>query len=323
MRALSNTFMEELKSGVLLPLLTRVKKDDTLMLAIRDGSINIYYRGGNILKLSQEKGKLFTAFFDKKYDLSDDSTSFKSLNLPTKISSTSDSSIWVSSFTNLKEFMDFWLHKNSKPEREFQQVVVRENNYSTISNETEYFITDIELEDTVIGSRFDMTAIKWPAGIPNRRYGKNCNIAFIEMKYGIDSLGGDSGLVKHLMDIEKYLSGTSVIEIQEGLANQFNQLYDLELVKFNYSKNAIIQFDPNEKPEFIFLLANLNPRSRKLKEIITSSDFAKLTQSKYFDLKFYISKDAGYAMHGVNMVSYNKYLEWHDIPFDYQLGSIL
>ncbi len=53
MRKLSEQFMKDLvdSDGVLQPILTRVKKDSTLMLAIRENYINIYYRGGNILKI--------------------------------------------------------------------------------------------------------------------------------------------------------------------------------------------------------------------------------------------------------------------------------
>ena len=45
-------------------------------------------------------------------------------------------------------------------EREFQQLVERENNRSSISGETEYFITDIELADSINGTRFDISSNK-------------------------------------------------------------------------------------------------------------------------------------------------------------------
>lgn len=57
MRALSTTFMNDLKSnGILHPLLERVKQDHTLMLSIRKDYINIYYRGGSILKVKRCAG---------------------------------------------------------------------------------------------------------------------------------------------------------------------------------------------------------------------------------------------------------------------------
>lgn len=55
MRKLSVKFMGDLVNpdGVLYPILTRVRKDHTLMLAIRENFINIYYRGGNILNIKE------------------------------------------------------------------------------------------------------------------------------------------------------------------------------------------------------------------------------------------------------------------------------
>ena len=44
--------------------------------------------------------------------------------------------------------MDMWLHKNPKYEREFQQLLVRENNnQGDISKSTDYYILDIEYTD--------------------------------------------------------------------------------------------------------------------------------------------------------------------------------
>jgi hypothetical protein len=58
-RRLSIDFMNDLKdtNGLLYPILERVKQDHMLMLAIRDNYINIYYRGGNILRVNKERGK--------------------------------------------------------------------------------------------------------------------------------------------------------------------------------------------------------------------------------------------------------------------------
>ena len=41
--------------------------------------------------------------------------------------------------------MDFYFSENSKPEREFQQLIARENNFSTIANQSEYFVQILSL----------------------------------------------------------------------------------------------------------------------------------------------------------------------------------
>lgn len=56
MRKISSNFLNDLanESGQLNPILKRVQKDHTLLLAIRENTINIYYRGGNILRLREQ-----------------------------------------------------------------------------------------------------------------------------------------------------------------------------------------------------------------------------------------------------------------------------
>jgi hypothetical protein len=57
MRGLSEKFMNDLSEskGTLSPILNRIKNDHTLMLAITCGYANIYYRGGNILKITERR----------------------------------------------------------------------------------------------------------------------------------------------------------------------------------------------------------------------------------------------------------------------------
>ena len=197
-RGLSPVFLEALKSGLLQPLLNRVKKDDTLMLAIRKNYINIYYRGGNILKIT-EKQDSFDLFFDINYDLSEGHKSYEALDLPNEIKNIAQTKKVVSSVAALKELMDFYISENPQMEREFQQLVERENNRSSLSGGTEYFITDIEYSDTDIGAKFDILAVKWPASPTSaRKDGRNCSASFIEMKYGDKALSNKSGLIKHI-----------------------------------------------------------------------------------------------------------------------------
>ena len=68
-RVISTEFAIALKQGALSAILVRVKEDDTLMLALRNGYINIYYRGGNLLKIAQTATTgVYIASFDTKYN---------------------------------------------------------------------------------------------------------------------------------------------------------------------------------------------------------------------------------------------------------------
>lgn len=306
-RELSKDFLNHLKSsnGLLHIILERVKQDHTLIIAIRDGYINIYYRGGSLLKIT-ESNDSFQFSFDQQY-----ATAGTTLpTLPATIKNHNDVKAWVDQYPKLKETMDIYFSKHSKPEREFQQLVARENNNSTISNESEYFISDIEFADSDLNARFDMLAIRWLAS--ERRDGNRCRVALMEMKYGDGALGGKAGLLKHLKDIDalvsdknKYASLVKTIELQ------FNQLDELKLLNFNHSSNGTkVKLDFNDKPEVVFILANHNPRSTKLRSILDDPKIIKYeVEHQHFDLRFFVSSFSGYGLNSDCMLSLSRFRE--------------
>jgi len=295
MRELSVSFFDDLvnDNGLLHTILERVKKDDTLMLAIRDGYINIYYRGGNILRIQEQGNGTYQSFFDEHYNKAGKTVPV----LPKGIKSQDDAKEWVEAFPHLKEIMDYYFSEKSKPEREFQQLVARENNFSTISNESEYFVSDIEFADSGLGARFDMLAIRWLAS--QRKSGSNCRAVLVEMKYGDGALEGGASLLKHLQDADSLISDShrypALLHTMEA---QFNQLDELGLLSFNRSINGTkVKLNVNEKPEVIFILANHNPRSSKLETILNNPEIDAYEQSARFDLRFYVSSFAAYGLH--------------------------
>jgi hypothetical protein len=294
MRMLSDRFMNDLTQpdGLLNPILVRVKQDQTLMIAIREDNINIYYRGGNLLQLHQRNGS-YRAFFDDQYNKS----GHTSLGLPVTINNQDDARNWVAAFPVYKNIMDEFFYTHNKPEREFQQLVARENNHSTISNESEYFISDIEFADASLRARFDMLAIRWSTA--HRNNGSRCRAVLMEMKYGDDALGGSAGLLKHLQDIDALIQDSNrYADLLQMMESQFNQLDQLGLLKFNRSTNGTkVKLDTREKPEVVFILANHNPRSTKLKTILSDPEIEVYEKSERFDLKFFVASFAGYGIH--------------------------
>lgn len=271
------------------------------MLAIRENAINIYYRGGNLLHLKEHSKGFYQAWFDDQYNIS----GLFMPETPTEISTQNDSVSWIDSFPIRKSIMDEYFSTIGKAEREYQQLVARENNNSPISNESEYFISDIEVSEPF--ARFDIMSIRWLAD--QRKSGSNCKAVLIEMKYGDGALSGNAGLAKHLKDMEKLVSNQeSYARLLETMESQFNQLDELGLLKFNKGKsNAKVKLNANEKPEVIFILANHNPRSPKLKKILSDSEIDKYSQSQLFDLKFYVASFAGYGLHEKCMLTLGEF----------------
>ena len=306
MRELSRDFLSDLKNedGALYPILERVKLDHTLMLAIRSNYINIYYRGGNLLRINQTGKRPYQAFFDYKYNIFQKPLPVFAANIQNQ----EDAQTWVNGFPQLKETMDFYFSKYNKSEREFQQLIARENNFSSISNESEYFIADIEFADSDLSARFDLLAIRWLA--THRQDGRKCRAALMEMKYGDDALGGKAGLLKHLQDIDAIISGQKYPVLLRTIETQFNQLLELELLKFHQCSNGTrVKLTGEDKPEVIFILANHNPRSTKLRSILEDPEITAYEQSRRFDLKFYVSSFAGYGLHADGMLTLTEFRE--------------
>lgn len=290
-RMLSDKFHRDLEAGDLSGLTERIRKDDTLMLALRGHSINVYYRGGNILRLTQQGGG-YAAKFDSNYS-KDKETPIPAL--PTVIETEAHCKLWLDALPTLKEIMNRYFAGKRKSEREFQQLVAWENNRSAISNETEYFITDIEFADVEQNARIDMLGLKWLSH--NRKDGSNCRPVLIEMKYGIGAYDGEAGIAKHIKDMEAILGDPAKKKhLSKTIADQFNQLCSLDLVLFNKSK-AYKGVTVSETPEVVFLLANHNPRSKTLLNILEA-----LPEPTSFDLRFFNASFAGYGMHDACMI---------------------
>jgi len=273
------------------------------MLAIRENFINIYYRGGNILKIMEHNKGSYQASFDDRYNKS----GLLIPDSPSEINNQNDSRSWIDSFPSRKNIMDEYFSTYGKAEREFQQLIARENNNSTISNESEYFVSDIEVAEPY--ARFDIMAIRWLAA--QRKNGSNCKAALIEMKYGDSALTGSAGLLKHLKDMEKLITNKDgYSKLLETMESQFTQLDELGLLKFNKgTSNAKVKLNPDEIPEVIFVIANHNPRSPKLKTILRDPEIDKYAQSQLFDLKFYVASFAGYGLHAKCMFPLVEFLK--------------
>lgn len=182
MRGISDKFIEDLKTGTLVEVLNTVKVDHTLCLEIRENYINIYYRGGNALKITEKSEGIYEFWFDVKY-VADDTVKQRIDSLLSGSVSTNNMSTkkWIEQLPHIKNQMDIWFGQHPKEEREYQQLVAYENNYGSGANSTDYYICDIEYANE--DRRFDMIAVKWPSITSDRKNNRNLRLSFIEMKY--------------------------------------------------------------------------------------------------------------------------------------------
>ena len=295
MRGLSVAFIRALKSGVLQPLLNLVQLDSTLCLEIRQDYVNVYYRGGNILRV-EERGDSFNAGFDRKYLLEDSTRVPK--KLPSSLSATKDVDKWIDCIPFLKHEMDLWFGKHPKDEREFQQVMLRENNFGNTAKGTDYFICDIEYANP--HGRFDLVAVHWASSAAARKQNENLDLAFIEMKYTDKALAGTAGLKTHIEDVNNFLGDPDNLRnIKDEMKNIFNQKLELGLIR---NQNPIEHFSDNI-PEYILAIANHNPASSILKR-----ELETLPLCPNIKLRFAVSNFMGYGLYRENIYPLDAFL---------------
>ncbi|MDO8401604.1 MAG: hypothetical protein Q7T45_27725 [Bradyrhizobium sp.] len=312
MRRISDGFLNDLteETGILRGLKERVRSDDTLMLALRNDSIDIYYRGGRILHLARRNGSCsYIAGFDSNY--AKPGAPYSIPKVPPTIETSDHCKEWLNAIPVLKEIMNFYLTEQSaKFEREFQQLVAWENNRSKLAAPTEYFITDIEYDTDVKSddgavkkARLDMLGLKWLS--KDRQNSSSCAPVFIEMKYGTDAFVGKAGIADHIADLNNILSNERTrSSLNQIIAYQFNQLDRLGLVRFNRAKkhSGVVLTD---KPEVVFLLSNVNPRSSELSNILK-----QIQEPTSYKLRFFVANFAGYGMHEACMMDLDTFSDW-------------
>ena len=298
-RELSSTFMTDLLTGSLKDVLAFIHKDNTLDLEIREKFVNIYYRGGNVLRITEIGVNSYQFGFDSNY-LPTKSAGFVAPNPGTN---------WGLYFPMMKQAMDFYFSKHRKEEREYQQLVVRDNNYSSIANGTDYFIIDIEY-DNHDHARFDLVAVEWPSKASYRKLanGYKPKLVVVEMKYGDGALTGIAGMNKHWNDFNLFIKSSAFAKFEKEMLGMFSQKRELGLIPcLSSSKNSnpITQFD--ETIELAFLIVNHDPASTKLKK--------ELSACGSISAKFITSNFMGYGIYQESIFNLAEFYQRHSIQF--------
>ena len=295
-RALDEKMFKDFQEGgVLHDLLDYVKSDDTLDLEFRgEGRANIYYRGGSLFCI-ERSGDGYTLTFDTRYCTACDEGLEKNPSLR----------VAVGLIPLYKHTMDVWFAKNRKYEREFQQLVVRENNrHGAISHASDYYIVDIEyayndnVSDKKTQARFDMIAVKWLSKSNERQNPSAPTLAIIEMKYGDGALGGSAGLKKHLEDFGTLVKNGELDDFCAEYSNVFNQKCALGLIPGK--EGARIKITQRDI-ELIFLIANHDPDKTGLAKIV--AEIADVTMEYPYPIRFAYASMMGYCLYADQMKS--------------------
>jgi len=322
-RGISERFEAQLASGVLLPILERLRRDDTLSLEVRNDYVDVYYRGGRLLGLhEQARGEKFAAKFDTRYCDGHDGyvSALPEVTPPKTITSVEHAAEWVEAFGLYKQAMDIRFCRHPKLEREYQQAVVRDNNRHATGDLSDYFIVDIEYAqspslcpDRDTGFRFDMIGFRWPAA-GSSRSSKQATPVIIEMKAGDAAIASGRvsdgsgpalpGLAKHVLDIERFLapgSDGSPSEPYESMRAELQRLFETKrrlglpgIPKRIKTREIEVS---RQRPEVIFVIANHRPDSRVLQREL--KDLPERVHAEYYVANV---AHAGYALFAKSMI---------------------
>jgi hypothetical protein len=353
-RSLKEEFVRDLAEGLLAPITNSVRRDKTLFLCVRHNYINIYYQGGNIMKVKgaakegeytasfninylrngngeakeivrQEKrllemlpqGNITPAGFDTEDMEAETKGGGKVEEFISKLISEEDVRRWTNAIPVLKDIMDIYLSSHEKAERFYQQMVCRENTRSKISENMDYFITDIEYSITFPEpqgkrktARIDMVAVKWPS--ENRKGGSGvCDVrlALIEMKYGDNAMTGASGIEEHLKDMID-IGGEGYEMIRQSTEKQLEILHRLGLMPGSGEFKVVCDTKvPEHKPEYIMLFANTSPGGEKGKQMLKKCKEIIDGNNIPFELKFFTANYAGYGLYKECVLDIERFAE--------------
>lgn len=299
-RGLSAEFFEALRSesGLLHPLLERVKKDHTLCMELRQDYINIYYRGGNLLEV-RRSGEKYKTSFNRSYQ-----TSGATLRLPKDwILKPSDVAAWLDAFPAMKQQMDFHLSGKKAEEREIQQLILRDNNFGRLANDTDYYVCDIEYPLVPSGpktdkkeGRVDVIAVHWPSTSAARRSQTSLRrLVIAEVKAGDSALAMKSGLHEHVRDVNNFLSGNADVKnLKRAMEEVFRQKLALGLIP---GLKSPVRFS-DERPLLLLVLVNHKPASTKLHNLL-----ATLPPSPNAELQVAAGSLLGYGLYDHAMLT--------------------
>lgn len=277
-RLLKPGFEADLQTGLLAPLLERVHVDPTLCLEIRADSINVYYRGGNLVQVAPATGGGYEATFDGNY-IRDETgrlidPALAGITPPAPaIRQPADLAAWLAALPMLKLAMDlFFGVKKQTWERVVQQDLVVANNSGGArfgsrdprtwlerrSSPTDFFICDIEYARG--RSRFDFVGVHWPG--TSRRSAKGRRLVLGEVKFREGALDRKAGLAKHLRDVQGLLATPGArAGVEAEMVDLFNQKRRLGLLD---CRRDLVSFS-GERPLLLLVLVDINPRSKRLR----------------------------------------------------------
>ena len=217
------------KEGKLGGLIEMVKNDDELVLQIREDYFNVYYKGGNMLKVSSENSFQFDYnYFKSEISLDTQEQRKKRIDkrrsILESLKNTRDYKTFIDEMKKLMDKYWIWLYNEkhrSLHEKDTQHALCISNTEST-----DYTIIDLEFQ---VSTRKDCTYHYEPSSLPRHPGIYVCKksprfdiiavrnsdrrLCVIELKNGLDALVGKSGIGDHADSFEGSIGKNPLAEL--------------------------------------------------------------------------------------------------------------
>jgi hypothetical protein len=297
-RALSDEFLQQLSGneGLLYDLTERVRSDNTLSLEMRGTYINIYYRGGSLAKICEERDGM-VATLDKGYVTATAPGIVTEMNLKTR----EQVKNWLKRFPILKDCMD----RSGKlgMERQIQHWLAHEHN----GGKYDYLICDVEFKQPRENTgRFDLIGVHWPATRESRRIASERKLVLMELKYGDGALTGGSGIKGHFNKAMEFLSNPNYVrDLKLEMVKVFNSKLALGLI---HGVKPIISFSESP-PEYLLLIAEHKPYAKALHREVRDAGQAIVDLQRYAEVKVATKDFLGIGLYAEKMVPIQEFIK--------------
>lgn len=279
-RSLKEELIEKIQNDENFKVLWKlVVYDETLCPVFRRDKVDVYYRGYKLFSISC-KGILRNKEIFKNKILDYNNHKYYGLNgkvMDLKDDPTLEDFPYILPY--YKQNIDYWFAAGTKRvyEREFQQLMLRENNSKKFGKYSDYFVLEMEYQYRTSGPEPDLIAVKMPR---RKRQAKSYRLAIVEVKYLDGSFTGKAGIRSHIDDYIELVNDEDMLrEVKNEMEIFFEQRKKLGLLQGYDSKKQGIKIS-DEKPELILALIGLNSNNGKnnhnkevesLKKILTDA----------------------------------------------------
>ena len=223
--------------------------DDTLCPVLRRNKIDVYYRGFKTFSVAKDLIIRNPDEFENELYIYD---------IPKEIS--------LKEFTQylpyMKQNIDLWMGAGKKRpyEREFMQLIMRENNSKKAGNLSDYFIVDMEHQYEKGGAIPDLVGLIMERG---KRQNPVFRLSIIEVKYLDSAFAGTAGIHSHIADYVQLINNSDMLsEVKHDISEMFYQSKRLGLLPGIKNKYDRIDIS-DDRPELLLALVSRNTNNGK------------------------------------------------------------